>query len=133
MTCRTVHYGHSCVLLDTGTARLLIDPGTLSAGFESVSGLDAVLITHQHADHLDPERLGPVLAANPDARLIVDSGTADQLGDLPHEVVAAGASVQVGGARVEVLGGEHAVIHPDIPIVANNAYLIDGTESAAEL
>ena len=28
---------------------------------------------------------------------------------------------------MDVLGGEHAVIHPDIPVVANNAYLIDGT------
>ena len=41
--------------------------------------------------------------------------------------MAPGASIQVGGSRVDVLGGEHAVIHPDIPIVANNAYLIDGT------
>jgi L-ascorbate metabolism protein UlaG (beta-lactamase superfamily) len=28
---------------------------------------------------------------------------------------------------VEVLGGQHAVIHPDIPVVPNNAYLVDGT------
>ena len=33
----------------------------------------------------------------------------------------------VGGARVEVLGGRHAVIHPDIPVIPNNAYLVDGT------
>ena len=121
------HYGHSCLLVDTGAARLLFDPGTFSAGFESLIGLDAVLITHQHPDHLDPERLGPLIEANPDARLVVDSGTAEQLGELPHEVVRSGASVQVAGSRIDVLGGEHAVIHPDIPIVANNAYLIDGT------
>ncbi|MCA1695075.1 MAG: MBL fold metallo-hydrolase, partial [Actinobacteria bacterium] len=42
------HFGHSCVLLDTGSARLLIDPGTWSEGFEDLTGLDAVLITHQH-------------------------------------------------------------------------------------
>ena len=46
------HFRHSCVLLDTGSARLLIDPGAWSEGFESVTGLDAVLITHQHVDHL---------------------------------------------------------------------------------
>jgi hypothetical protein len=33
----------------------------------------------------------------------------------------------VAGARIEVLGGKHAVIHPDIPVIANNAYLVDGT------
>ena len=124
---RITHFGHSCVLLDTGTARLLLDPGTFSSGFETVTGLDAVLVTHQHHDHLDTERLSGLLAANPDARLIVDSGTADQLADVEHEVVGPGASVQIAGATVDVLGGEHAVIHPDIPVIANNAYLVDGT------
>ena len=121
------HFGHSCVLLDTGSARLLIDPGTFSTGFESVTGLDAVLVTHQHFDHLDAERLGPLLAANPDARLIVDSGTSEQLSGVEHEVTAPGAALQVAGATVDVLGGEHAIIHPDIPGIANNAYLVDGT------
>jgi len=121
------HFGHSCVLLDTGAARLLIDPGSFSTGFEGLTGLDAVLVTHQHPDHLDPERLPGLLRGNPDARLIVDSGTAGQLGDVDHETVEPGATVTVAGARVEVLGGQHAVIHPDIPRIVNNAYLVDGT------
>jgi L-ascorbate metabolism protein UlaG (beta-lactamase superfamily) len=70
------HFGHSCVLLDTGSARLLIDPGTWSEGFESLTGLDAVLVTHQHVDHLDPQRLPALLRGNPGARLIVDPGSA---------------------------------------------------------
>ncbi|SHK42446.1 L-ascorbate metabolism protein UlaG, beta-lactamase superfamily [Pseudonocardia thermophila] len=120
------HYGHACLLLDTGAARLLIDPGTFATGFEELTGLDAILVTHQHYDHLDTERLRPLLDANPDARLIVDSGTAAGL-DVPHEVTAPGATLEIAGARVEVLGGDHAVIHPDIPIIPNNAYLVDGT------
>jgi L-ascorbate metabolism protein UlaG (beta-lactamase superfamily) len=127
---QVTHFGHSCVLLDTGAARLLIDPGNFSRGFETASGLDAVLVTHQHPDHLDPERLPVLMAANPDARLIVDRGTAADvaaIGDVAHEIVEPGASVQVGGSRVDVLGGEHAVIHPDIPVIPNNAYLVDGT------
>jgi L-ascorbate metabolism protein UlaG (beta-lactamase superfamily) len=124
---QVTHFGHSCVLLDTGSARLLIDPGTFSTGFEDVTGLDAVLVTHQHPDHLDPDRLPALLRANPDARLIVDSGTAGQLADMDAETVEPGATVAVGGARVEVLGGQHAVIHPDIPVIPNNAYLVDGT------
>ena len=128
---QVTHFGHSCVLLDTGSARLLVDPGTFSTGFEDVTGLDAVLVTHQHPDHLDPERLPALLAANPDSRLIVDRGTAGQLaeqvGDVAHEAVEPGATVTVGGATVSVLGGQHAVIHPDIPVIPNNAYLVDGT------
>lgn len=125
------HFGHSCVLLDTGAARLLIDPGNFSTGFEDVTGLDAVLITHQHPDHLDLERLPALLRANPGARLIVDSGTAGQLDDLAvdreHETVEPGTTLRVAGARIEVLGGQHAVIHPEIPRIVNNGYLLDGT------
>jgi L-ascorbate metabolism protein UlaG (beta-lactamase superfamily) len=124
---QVTHFGHSCVLLDTGAARLLIDPGTFSADFEGLTGLDAVLVTHQHPDHLDPERLPALLRGNPDARLIVDPGTAGQLDDVDHETVEPGATLQVAGARVVVLGGQHAVIHPDIPRIVNNAYLVDGS------
>ena len=120
------HFGHSCVLLDTGAARLLIDPGTFSSGFESLTGLDAVLVTHQHPDHLDADRLAALLRANPDARLLVDAGTARDL-DADHEVLSPGDALDVAGARIEVLGGEHAVIHPDIPVIPNNAYPVDGT------
>jgi L-ascorbate metabolism protein UlaG (beta-lactamase superfamily) len=119
------HFGHACVLLDTGTARLLIDPGAFSTGFESLTGLDAILITHQHFDHLEPERLPGLLRANPDVRLIVDPGTAGQLDAIDHETVAPGDSVEIAGARVDVIGdGEHEVIHPDIPMITNNGYLI---------
>jgi L-ascorbate metabolism protein UlaG (beta-lactamase superfamily) len=121
---RTTHFGHSCVLLDTGAARLLIDPGAFADGFEGLTGLDAVLVTHQHPDHL--ERLRKLLRANPGARLLVDAGSAGTL-DVDHEVLAPGDALDVAGARVQVLGGEHAVIHPDLPVIPNNAYLVDGT------
>ena len=128
---QVTHFGHSCVLLDPGAARLLIDPGNFSQGFEGLTGLDAVLVTHQHPDHLDPERLPALLRANPDARLVVDSGSAEQLGSaglgVDHETVAPGTTVEIAGARIEVLGGQHAVIHPDIPRIVNNGYLVDGT------
>ena len=46
------HLGHACVLYETPSSRLLVDPGTMSS-FSDLRDLTAVLVTHEHADHVD--------------------------------------------------------------------------------
>jgi L-ascorbate metabolism protein UlaG (beta-lactamase superfamily) len=125
---RLTKLGHSCLLVEEGGARLLLDPGTLSQGFEELEGLTAVLFTHQHADHLDQQRLRGLLDRNPGARVISDPGSAEPLGQagVEVEVVADGQELDAGGVSVRVAGRDHAVIHPDIPVVPNFGYLIGG-------
>ncbi len=122
---RIHRYGHSCLLVEDGDARLLLDPGVFSSAFEDLRGLTAVLVTHAHPDHLDVDRLRRLLEANPDARLHCDQGSAAGLADLSPTVVQDGAVLDLG-ARVEVLGSAHAVIHPDIPQIPNVGYLVAG-------
>jgi L-ascorbate metabolism protein UlaG (beta-lactamase superfamily) len=119
---RLTRYGHSCVLVEDGDGRVLLDPGVFSAGFEHLRGLTGVLVTHQHADHLDAGRLAALLEANPDARLHCDEGSAGQL-DLPHVVVHDGDVLDLG-TTVRVAGSQHAVIHPEVPRVPNVGYLV---------
>ncbi|MGH3992682.1 MAG: MBL fold metallo-hydrolase [Pseudonocardiaceae bacterium] len=122
-----IHFGQSCVLAEAGPARLLFDPGVYSCGFEELTGLDAILVTHLHPDHLDIDRLPALMAANPAAELVVDTGSAELLAGtgIAHRVVRPGDRLKVVGTTVEVIGGDHGVIHPDIPVVPNNGYLID--------
>ncbi|MGH3492851.1 MAG: MBL fold metallo-hydrolase [Sciscionella sp.] len=124
---RLVHYGHACVLVETDSTRLLFDPGAFSSGFEELTDLDAVLITHQHPDHIDVRKLPELLAANPRATLYTDPGTAHEIAelDLAPTVLHAGDAVQVAGAALTVVGGEHAVIHPDLPTVPNTGFIVD--------
>ncbi|HVV09626.1 MBL fold metallo-hydrolase [Amycolatopsis sp.] len=122
---RIVHYGHACVLLETDDERILLDPGAFSQGFEAERELSAVFITHQHFDHIDAERLPVLLKANPGAKLIVDPGTEETVAKLglEFEVARPGDAFEIGRTAVNVVGGQHAVIHQDIPVIPNVGYL----------
>ncbi len=124
---RIVHFGHACVLLETAGERILIDPGTFSTGFEGERELAAVLITHQHFDHLDVDRLPKLLEANPDAKLIIDPGSVEAVEklDVAFEVANPGDAFTIGGTALNVVGGQHATIHADIPVIPNVGYLVD--------
>lgn len=131
------HFGHSCLLAtfpcpDGTDATLLFDPGVFSHGFEGITGLSAILITHQHPDHVDTSRLGALIDGNPGAALYADPQTAAQLGE-PWRAVGVGDELTIGGLRVRGGGGVHAVIHPEIPLVNNISYLVGDAEHAARL
>lgn len=118
------HFGHSCVLVDFGHTTVLFDPGNFSHGFEGITGLSAIVITHQHPDHVDQERLPALLDGNPGAALYADPQTTAQL-DASCRAVHVGDELSVGQLTIRALGGKHAVIHPDIPVVDNISYVID--------
>ena len=101
---------------------MLFDPGNFSHGFEGITGLYAILITHQHPDHADTERLPALVDANPQAALYADPQTAEQLGG-PWRAVHVGDEFSVGSLTVRGVGGRHAVIHPEIPVIDNISYL----------
>jgi L-ascorbate metabolism protein UlaG (beta-lactamase superfamily) len=125
---RLTKFGHSCLLVEEGGARVLLDPGSYSEGFERLDGLTAVCLTHQHADHLDRDRVGQLLDRNPGVRVVSDEGSAQALSEAGAEVevVHHGDELDLGGLRVAVVGRDHAVIHPDIPVVPNVGYLVGG-------
>jgi L-ascorbate metabolism protein UlaG (beta-lactamase superfamily) len=126
------HFGHSCLLAEFDRTRVLFDPGTFAHGFEGITGLSAILVTHQHPDHVDAARLPALIDANPDAALYTDSQTAAQL-DAPFQTVHVGDELTVGQLTIRALGGRHAVIHPEIPVIENLSYLVDDGEHRARL
>jgi L-ascorbate metabolism protein UlaG (beta-lactamase superfamily) len=130
------HFGHSCLLAEfgvgSGVARLLFDPGNFSHGFEGITGLSAILITHQHPDHADPQRLPALVEANPQAALYADPQTAALLGG-DWQAVQVGDELTIEGLTIRGVGGRHAVIHPEIPVIDNISYLVGDSEHPARL
>jgi len=117
---KITHLGHAAVLLEVADRRVLFDPGNFSDRWHALTDLDAIVVTHLHPDHVDPEHVGALLAANADAQVWVEPGVLDavDLGDRGHGI-AEDESVELGGVRIDAVGGLHAVIHRDIPRIGN--------------
>jgi len=118
---------HACVRLEKDGAVLVIDPGAYS-GPDSMDGADAVLITHEHFDHMQPDTLRAALSGNPGLRVWAGSSVAGQFTDLGDRVraVAHGDEFTAAGFTVHVYGSRHALLHPEIPVVENVGFLVDG-------
>jgi L-ascorbate metabolism protein UlaG (beta-lactamase superfamily) len=131
VTVRLTKFAHSCVRLDDDDRSLVVDPGIFLDASEIADvyrGADAVLITHEHPDHINVEALRAAVTADPQLRIWAPSNVADQFGDLGDRVraVREGESFEAAGFAVQTFGGQHAIIHPTIPVIANVGYLIEG-------
>lgn len=131
-------YGHSCIRVDAevdgGRVRLTLDPGTLSDARDALAGADAIVLTHGHPDHLDPEVVVEALGSNTELRLY---GPADVVASLRGRPDSAGFAdrlvelgpdqeLEIAGVPVRTVGGQHALIHPLVRTIDNLGYVIDG-------
>ena len=122
---RITKFGHACVRIETGGGVVVLDPGVFTDP-EALDGADAVLITHEHADHVHPDHLRgtdvPIwtIAA-------VDRLLRQQAPEVAERVtvVRPGDRLDLVGAAIEVVGEKHAVIHPDYDRFDNSGYVLE--------
>jgi L-ascorbate metabolism protein UlaG (beta-lactamase superfamily) len=167
-----VHVGHSTHLISVAGVRALTDPWFYDPAFgalshakgpavapEGIGALDAVLVTHDHADHADMRAIDRL-----DKRAIAVVATNDLAARvrslrLRAEVLAPWRTIAIGAARVTAVPGLHDVyevgyvvegagravyfagdtrLHDDIPAIAERFRLsaallpVDGTRVTGE-
>lgn len=121
---RLTHLGHACLLVETETTRVLIDPGSYSTGFDQLRDLDAILVTHLHADHIDPRRFPALVQANSRARLLIEPETAETHDIESSNRFTAGDATTIGDLQIRAIGGVHAANHDKVPPVGNIGFVL---------
>jgi len=119
-------YGHCCLLIEENGLRILTDPGAYSSGQSEARGVDVVLITHEHADHLHMDSLLEVLKNNPAAKVVTNTAVGKLLSEagIEFSILEHGQSREFGGILFEGFGDQHAEIYQKLWLVQNTGYFI---------
>ncbi|MEN0021710.1 MBL fold metallo-hydrolase [Microbacterium sp. LWO14-1.2] len=123
---RVTKFEHAALRIDKGDDVLLIDPGSFTSPLDDLSGLVAVVLTHEHPDHWTPEHLDRILRAAPGTPIFGPAGVAKAAEGYDITVVAPGDTVTAGPFELRFFGGTHEVIHSSLPVPENVGVLVDG-------
>ena len=118
--------GHCCMIIEEGGVRVLTDPGDYSEAQNTATGIDLVLITHEHGDHCHVLSLKTVLANNPTAKVYTNSAVGKLLEqeDVAYELLEHGDSAAGEVVTIQAFGTEHREMYPGVKNVPNTGYLI---------
>ncbi len=118
-------YGHACFTVEKDEQILVVDPGGFSQDFIAPEHVVAVVVTHNHGDHFDHNQLAAIIDKNPDAVIIGPEEVTSAIEVFQIKSVHAGDTLTIGPFSLEFTGGQHAVIHRDIPVAQNVGVLIN--------
>jgi L-ascorbate metabolism protein UlaG (beta-lactamase superfamily) len=128
--------GHCCLVLEENGVKILTDPGSFTTEpVKAVTGVNIILITHEHMDHYHIESIEAVLKNNPGAVVVSNGAVAKLLVEknIPCTVVGDAQSATVGGSAsgaagilIEGFGKDHAPIYGTMGLVENTGYFVAG-------
>lgn len=71
---KVTKFGHSCILVEENSVKILLDPGVFSTDYTDIKDVDALLITHEHQDHFDISGVKKILELNPKIKVLTNHG-----------------------------------------------------------
>lgn len=118
-------FEHACFVLESEGKSLVVDPGGYTRDFAVPDDVVAIVITHEHGDHISIEHIESILAKNEGVKIFAHESITNTLEAYDAQAVSAGDTMQVEGFKLEFFGGEHARIFPDVAPIPNVGVLIN--------
>lgn len=115
---KIIKFSHACIRLEDAGRALVIDPGEWAEP-QALAGADAILVTHEHADHIDTARLA-------EAGLPVFAPDGADITGIEVTRVTSGQRFEAAGFDITAVGSRHAFIYGGVPDCPNLGYVVDG-------
>ncbi|MDY2941795.1 MAG: MBL fold metallo-hydrolase [Varibaculum sp.] len=119
---------HACVEFRSGKTLIVVDPGAFGLPAD-LPNADAILVTHDHFDHVDHAAVAAALAQNPAILVAGPQALADSA-QYPVRVLSAGDTLTIGSGidelSVEVVGRWQDITSRLDPPIQNLGYIIGG-------
>ncbi len=121
---KITRYFQSCLLVEEGNARLLIDPsGQEAERYDNFGKLNAVLYTHQHGDHFDADLAQRFAAAG--VPIYANASTA-KFCKTPPLVLEDGKEYDVAGVKIKAIELPHCPMVDGSAGPQNTGLLVNG-------
>jgi len=119
--------GHCCLLIEDEGVRMLTDPGMFTTAQNELKGIDAVLVSHEHYDHIHIDSVKAILDKNPSARILTNTAVGKLMdgAGIGYELIGDGESTKIGDVSITSVEGPHAAIHRTITPVLNTGFVIN--------
>lgn len=119
-------FGHCCLLLEENGVKILTDPGSFTKEQDTITGVDIVLITHEHQDHFHLDSVKALLKNNPGVIIVTNTGVGAMLEKegIPYTQVEDGESTELQGVKIEGFGREHAQMYGEMGKCENTGYFV---------
>src|SRR5438128_2051011 len=120
--------GHCCMVIQTHGIKILTDPGVFTTSQNDQTGIDLLLITHEHADHFHLQSVVEILGKNPEIKILTNQAVRKLLAveNIPFELVDDGKTFTYKDVIIEGHRKLHAEIYKELGQVENTGFMIDG-------
>jgi L-ascorbate metabolism protein UlaG (beta-lactamase superfamily) len=122
---KIIKFEHACFVVEEGDKSLVVDPGAYTTDMEVPASVVAIVVTHEHADHMNKDLIKAITDKNPDAVIVGHQDVTSKLTEFKTQAVVPNEGIKIGNFELEFYGGQHASIASDMPGIANLGVMIN--------